>query len=107
LVRACEVAERSDRLSNFFSHFGNKFFVGVGSGCVPMPRIFERFYLRFRFFSALVSKEHVVAAVRVEGRIQVDEVYTLVRDVLAQDGKVVSIEQGVGGNGRLLCILLP
>jgi len=47
---------------------------------------------------AFVPEEHVVRAVRVERRVQVDQVDAFVGDVLAQDGQVVAVEQGVLGD---------
>src|SRR5215210_5965768 len=67
----------------------------------PVPGILEGLDLRLGVLAGLVPEQYRVVAVGVEGRIQVDEVYALVGDVFAQDGKVVSVEQGVGGNSRL------
>jgi hypothetical protein len=72
-----------------------------------VPGVLEGFDLGLGVLPGLVPKQHRVAAVGVERRIQVDEVYALVRDVLSHDGKVVSIEQCIGGYGRLHRVFLP
>ena len=50
----------------------------------------------------LPREDHVVVAVRVERRVEVDEVDRLARDALSQDGQVVAIVEGVHHPAPLL-----
>ena len=54
--------------------------------------------VRLPLLAALVFEQHVVRSVGVEGGIQVDQIHALIGDVVAQDGKVVALEQGVLGD---------
>jgi hypothetical protein len=56
------------------------------SSMAPMPCIFKGFSMCFRILTALILEQHVAIAVGVERWVYVNEVYTLVRDVLAHDG---------------------
>ena len=60
-----------------------------------MPGVFEGGDLGGRVDSGLIFEEDVVAAVGVKGWVEVDEVYRLVFEVLAEDGEVVTVVEGV------------
>ena len=64
----------------------------------PVPRVVEGLDLRVRVVIPLdvLSEDHGVRAVRVERRIEVDEVHRLGLDVLAEHREVVAIEQSIG-----------
>ena len=64
----------------------------------PMPAVFEGGDLRFGIAPALVFEEDVVGAVGVEGRVEVDEVDGGAGEVIAEDGEVVAVVEGVGGH---------
>jgi hypothetical protein len=55
--------------------------VCLGCGLVPPPGVLECLYLRRRLRAVLLGVEDVVVGVRVEGRIEVDEVDRLILDV--------------------------
>ena len=50
-----------------------------------MPRVFESHDLRIGFESALVFEKHVVVAVRIERRVEIDEIDRFVLDIPPQD----------------------
>lgn len=57
------------------------------------------FYCLLRhFFAAFLFEQHIVGTFGVEGGVEVNQVYTLIGDVLAQNGQVVTIEQGILGD---------
>lgn len=60
-----------------------------------MPGVFEGDDLRFGGAPALLLEQHVVRAVGVERRVEVDQVDARVANVVAQDVKVVAVEEGV------------
>jgi hypothetical protein len=66
---------------------------------VPAPCVFKGLDLRGGSGAVLLSKEHVVFLVGVEGWVQVDEVNTLVFYVLPQDLQVVTIIKSVHVRG--------
>ena len=84
---------------------------GVGVGLVqnllelvlgliaPMPRILEGRDLRLGGVALGCLEQQVVIALAVEGRIEIDQIDALVRDVLAQNSEVVAEEEGVRGDG--------
>jgi hypothetical protein len=49
----------------------------------------------------LITEQHIVVTVAVERRIEIDKIDAFGGDVLAQDRKVVAVEQRVGGYGLL------
>ena len=70
---------------------------GFGAAA-PVPGVFEGGDLGFGIAPALVFEEDVVGAVGVEGRVEVDEVDGGVGEVIAEDGEVIAVEEGVGGH---------
>ena len=60
-----------------------------------LPGILERLDLRGGLRSVLLSKEDVVRRVRVEGRIEIDEIHRLVWDVPAEHVQVVAVVEPV------------
>jgi hypothetical protein len=71
-------------------------FFGPG---VPVPGILEGGDLRFALGPRFVLEEDVIAAVGVEGRVEIDEIDALVGDVFAQDVEVVALKEGAAGDG--------
>ena len=57
----------------------------------PVPRVVEGDDLGVTLPSRLVLEDDVVRSVRVEGRIEVDEVDRLVRDVTPEDIEIVAV----------------
>jgi hypothetical protein len=67
----------------------------IGRGrLIPRPRVLEGVNLRRRLGTVL-GEQDVVAGVRVEGRIEVDEIDALVLDVPPQDVEVVGLVEEV------------
>ena len=67
--------------------------ISCGWGLVPMPSVLERLNLCRRLLPVLGGKQDVVARVRVEGWIEVNEVNRLVFDVESENVQVVAVEQ--------------
>ncbi len=67
------------------------FFVAAGGFFVPLPGVFEGGDLGGGAGAVFFGEEDVVVLAGVERRIEVDEVYGLVRDVLAQNLEVVTV----------------
>lgn len=63
-----------------------------------VPRVVKGGDLCLGRHTALVLEQHVVTAVGVERRVQVDQIHALIDDVLAQDGQVVAVELDVSGD---------
>ena len=61
----------------------------------PFPGVGEGFDLGGGFLAGALAEEDVVGGVGVEGRVEVDQVDGGVGDVVAQDGEVVAVEEGV------------
>jgi len=51
----------------------------------PLPGVLEGGDLRGGFLAAFFLEKHVLVCVGIEGRVEVDEIDTFVRDVLAQN----------------------
>ena len=64
---------------------------------VPMPRVLERGYLRLGLRARFVLEQHVVIAVGIERRVQIDQVNRLVLDVVPQDIQIVAVVESVHG----------
>ena len=60
-----------------------------------MPGVIEGGDLRGGFLAGFIPEEDVVAAVGVERRVEVDQVYAGRVYLLAQDGEVVPVVEGV------------
>src|SRR3984893_11416988 len=67
----------------------------------PMPSIFERSDLRRRFCSGWRPEQHVEAGVRVEWRIQVNEIDALAFYMFSEDVKIISEIEHIGHKGGL------
>ena len=92
-----ERAERRHRIGDFAALLHDV--VVRERGCfVPMPRVVERLNLRRRLGAILLGEQDVVRRVRVEWRIEVDEVHGLIGDVTPQDIEVVAVVEGVVGH---------
>ena len=61
----------------------------------PVPSIVEGLDLRLRLVPVRRLEKHVIGRVRIERRIEIDEINALVGDVVAQDGEVVAIIERV------------
>ena len=55
--------------------------------------VLERLDLRIAAAAGLELEQHVVIGVRVERRIEVDQIDAVARDVIAQDIEIVAIEK--------------
>jgi hypothetical protein len=58
---------------------------------VPMPGVLERLDLRLAGLAGRRTKQDVVGRVRIEWRIQIDEVHALVANALAQHVEIVAV----------------
>ncbi len=67
------------------------FFVGAGGFFVPLPGVFEGGDLGGGAGAVFFGEEDVVVLAGVEGRVEVDEVYGGVGDVVAEDLEVVAV----------------
>ena len=67
----------------------------------PLPGVGEGLDLGGGLLAGLLPEEDVVAGVGVEGRVEIDEVHGLVGDVVAQDGEVVAVVEGVRHRGGI------
>jgi len=74
-----------------------QFVIGLFRLQVPMPRVLECGYLRLGLRARFVLKKYVVIAVGIERRVEIDQVYRLVLDVLPQDVEIVAVVKGVHG----------
>ena len=90
-------APRLEQVTELFWTFRNHVMVGVLGFDAPLPGVLERGYLSRGIFAATLSKQDVVGGVGVEWRIEVDEIDTLIRDVLAQYVQVVAEVELVSG----------
>ena len=75
-------------------HLGEGFLGGVG----PVPGVVEGLDLRGAGVAGRPLEQDVVAGVRVERRVEVDEVDARGRDVVAQDLQVVAVVEVVHGS---------
>src|SRR5436309_2497065 len=71
------------------------FLVRARSRLIPAPRVPKCLYLGSRTASVLLCEKHVVRGVRVERRVQINEVYGLVGNVPAEHVEVVPIVEDV------------
>lgn len=99
LVCANEVTQGADHFDNSGGGGSDQVVVGGFGGGSPMPGIVKGGQLGFRGGAGFVLEEDVVGAVGVEGWVEVDEINGFGGDVLAQDGEVIPIEEGVAGDG--------
>ena len=72
------------------------FLICSGRPFVPSPGVLERLDLRRRLRPVAFGEQHVVVGVRVERRIEVDEIDRLVGDVPPENVQVVAVEELVG-----------
>ena len=100
IVPSEEAPHRREEVADAARAGGNHVLVGGLRLDAPMPRVVERLNLRRREFAARLAEEHVVGGVRVERRVEVDEVNALARDMLAQDRQVVAEEEFVAPVGH-------
>jgi hypothetical protein len=62
---------------------------------IAMPSIVKGLDLRLALMPVRRPEENIVTGVRVERRIEIDEIDALIGDVLAQNGEVVAIIERV------------
>ena len=63
---------------------------------VPVPGILERLDLRVAVVAFGRFEQDVVVGVRIERRIEIDQVHALVLYVIAQDVEIVAVIERVG-----------
>jgi len=95
LVGAHELAQRADHARHVHRRVLHQVLIGALGGLAPVPRIVKGGDLRVGTGAALVPEQHVVRAVGVERRVEIDQVDRLVLDVLAQDVEVVTVVKSV------------
>ena len=61
------------------------------SGWTPAPCIIERFDAGVRAVTIGRLEEDVVGGVRIEGRVEIDEIDAGVRDMLAQHREIIAV----------------
>jgi len=77
------------------SAFLHLFFVSTHGIFIPLPSVFEGLDLRAGLAAVFLREEHVIGGVGIEGRVEVDQVHTLVLDVAPQDIEVIAVVEGV------------
>src|SRR5579863_119920 len=110
LVTADKVMESFNHLCHVIGCLCDQFLKCVLSGLIPMPGVLEGGDLGFAIGAALIFEEDIVIAIRVERRVQIDQVYALGGDVFTQDVEIVSIVECVHGDGLpvgSICSLYP
>jgi len=75
---------------------GQHFVKGALRGFVPMLGVVERLDLRLRLRAARRFEQHVVGGVRIEWRIEIDEIDALAGDAGAQHVEIVAVVELVG-----------
>lgn len=97
VVLAEEAAHRGQHLGGGgvgpSAHVLKRLLGGVG----PVPGVVEGLDLRGALVAGGAAEEHVIAGVRVEGRVEIDEVDGAARDALAQDVQVIAVVEVVHG----------
>lgn len=68
-----------------------KFLIHAKCVNVPFPRIFKCFELRSRASTVLFREEDVVVLIRIERRVEVDEINRLFFDVTPENVEVVAV----------------
>jgi hypothetical protein len=68
----------------------------------PEPGVFKGLNLRTGEFAGLVGENDIVGALRIEGRVEIDQVDGLILDVFAQDFEIVAVIECVHGNDNLI-----
>ncbi len=61
-----------------------------------MPGVLERFDLRVRVLPLRRLEKDIVIGVRIERRVEIDEVHAFIRDMLAQNMQIVAEVERVG-----------
>ena len=97
VVLAEELAHRLEQVGETLGALHDDLPVGDLGLDAPVPGVVEGVDLGGGGLAARLLEEDVVGGVRVEGRVEVDEVDALVLHALAQDGEVVAEVEGVGG----------
>ena len=92
LVGADELAQRADHAAHVGRRIVHQVVIGLLGGVAPMPGVVKGDNLRLGIVPAFVPEQHVVGAVGVERRVEVNQVHAFGRDILAQDGQIVAIE---------------
>jgi hypothetical protein len=59
--------------------------VGAFRRLTPMPSVFERFYLRMRLLAGRCLEQDIVGRLRIERRIEVDEINRFVFDAISEN----------------------
>jgi hypothetical protein len=95
VVAAHKLAHRLDQRGHVVRRVELDILVRLNGSLVPRPRIGKRLDLGGAFVAALLLEQHVVVAVAVERRIEVDEVDRIAGDLVAQDMQVIAVIQRV------------
>src|ERR1041385_4809746 len=69
--------------------------IGLFCSVIPMPRIFKGENLSFTVLAALILKQHIIAAIRVERWIKVDKINTVCGKILSQNLEVITIKKRI------------
>ncbi len=69
---------------------------GILRRVVPVPAVFERFDLCVRFAARCSAEQDVVIGIRIERRIEIDEIDAVIRHMRAQHIQIVPVKQMVG-----------
>lgn len=101
VVLAEEAAHGPEQLGRAGPAGAHHLVEGVLRLVVPVPRILERLDLRVGAVPGLRLEQNVVVGVRVERRVEVDEIDALVRDAVVQDLQIVAVVKLVHEHPRL------
>jgi len=61
----------------------------------PVPCVLEGLDLRVRLLSRRTFKQHVVVGLAIERGVQVNQIYALALDLIAEDGEIIAVVETI------------
>ena len=95
VIRPQQLPEGLHRLGHLAASL-DRLFIRTRRCFIPMPGIPERLDLRSRLRAVFFLKQDVVGLVAIEGRVEINQVSTLVLDIAPENVQVVAVVQRVG-----------
>ena len=99
VVRPQQLPEGLHRLGYLAASL-DRLFIRTRRCFIPMPGVPERFDLGSRLRAVFLLKQDVVGLVAIEGRVEINQVSTLVPDIATENVQVVAVVQRVGSHLR-------